>query len=98
MREGSEKGALEGRDARRERGRGRREKDAWKEGRKRGDSDEVQKQENEGKKVGKKRLFELSLCAKQLPGLYPGEMRDERKRLSLCSLLLCVSSISRIDA
>lgn len=41
-----------------------------KEGRKRG-LDEVQEQEDKGKKAGKKGLFELSLCAKQLPGL-PG--------------------------
>lgn len=64
MREGCEKGTLERRrDAR----RGRREKRTRKEGRKRGGLDEVQKQEDKGKKAGKKGLFELSLCAKQLP-------------------------------
>lgn len=29
----------------------------------------MQEQEDKGKKAGKKGLFELSLCAKQLPGL-----------------------------
>lgn len=40
----------------------------------------MQEQEDKGKKAGKKGLFELSLCAKQLPGL-PGRER----RLALCS-------------
>lgn len=40
-----------------------REERTRKEGRKRGGL------EDEGKKAGKKGLFELSLCAKQLPGL-----------------------------
>lgn len=66
MREGCEKGTLERRrDARRGSFRTR------KEGRKRG-LDEVQEQEDKSKKAGKKGLFELSLCAKQLPGL-PGQ-------------------------
>ncbi|TGZ57426.1 hypothetical protein DBV15_05800 [Temnothorax longispinosus] len=70
--EGCEKGTFERRrDARR--GRGREER-TRKEGRKRGDLDEVQEQEDKGKKTGKKGLFELSLCAKQLPGL-PGRER-----------------------
>lgn len=48
---------------------GRARERTRKEGRKRGDFDEMQEQEDMGKKAGKKRLFELSLCAKQLPGL-----------------------------
>lgn len=40
----------------------------------------MQEQEDKGKKAGKKGLFELSLCAKQLPGL-PGRER----RTVLCS-------------
>lgn len=40
----------------------------------------MQEQEDKGKKAGKKGLFELSLCAKQLPGL-PGRER----RTALCS-------------
>lgn len=40
----------------------------------------MQEQEDEGKKVGKKGLFELSLCAKQLPGLLGASAR-RRKRL-----------------
>ncbi|EZA55043.1 hypothetical protein X777_04508, partial [Ooceraea biroi] len=77
MREGSEKGRVRKRRWNTE-GRGR--KDAEGEGRKRRGFDEVQEQEDEGKKVGKKGLSELSLCAKQLPGL-PGASARRRKRL-----------------
>lgn len=44
------------------------------------DLDEVQEQKDMGKKAGKKGLFELSLCAKQLPGLSGRE-----RRTVLCS-------------
>lgn len=77
MREGCEKGTLERRGARR--GGGQEER-TRKEGRKREGLGEVQEQEDKGKKAGKKGLFELSLCAKQLPGL-PGRER----RTALCS-------------
>lgn len=77
MREGYEKGTLERRrDARRgERTRG---KDA--ERGTRGGLDEVQEQEDKGKKADKKGLFELSLCAKQLP-----ELPGRKRRTALCS-------------
>lgn len=74
MREGCEKGGRSKEEEREERMRTR------KEGRKREGLDEVQEQEDKGKKTGKKGLFELSLCAKQLPGL-PGRER----RTALCS-------------
>lgn len=41
----------------------------------------MQEREDEGKKVGKKGLFELSLCAKQLPEL-PGRRRRREEELS----------------
>lgn len=42
----------------------------------------MQEREDEGKKVGKKGLFELSLCAKQLPEL-PGRRRRREEEISL---------------
>ena len=79
MREGCEKGTLERRDARR-RGRKGKRKDAERGTEERRDLDVVQEQEDMGKKAGKKGLFELSLCAKQLPGLSGRE-----RRTVLCS-------------
>lgn len=70
--ESSEKRALERSwDARRDE---QREGRTRKEGRKRGLGDfGSRSRRTRGKKVGKKGLFELSLCAKQLPGLLGGK-------------------------